>query len=187
MHGAYRVANQQSLACLSGSERRRPGWFLESSVSTGWAPFRVNFRPLQEIKVKYGGGRIFDTGPFIARLRYWLKNHRPKHPFKHRVKPFCGWMTKPALPVVRHGIRIDPGIQKAWILLHLFVHSSDTFILIGTYLSLFKCLVRLTTQRIDRFFYPMPGYRVQVLDTRKDCISNSAILSNNFVSLLSDL
>ena len=27
--GAYRVANQQSLACLSGSERRRPGWFLD--------------------------------------------------------------------------------------------------------------------------------------------------------------
>ena len=25
---AYRVANQQSLACLSGSEHRRPGWFL---------------------------------------------------------------------------------------------------------------------------------------------------------------
>ena len=24
---AYRVANQQSLACLSGSERWRPGWF----------------------------------------------------------------------------------------------------------------------------------------------------------------
>ena len=30
--GAYRVANQQSLACLSGSERRRPVWFLESTV-----------------------------------------------------------------------------------------------------------------------------------------------------------
>jgi len=27
--GAYRVANQQSLAFLSGSERRRPGWFLD--------------------------------------------------------------------------------------------------------------------------------------------------------------
>ena len=26
---AYRVANQQSLACLSGSEHRRPGWFLD--------------------------------------------------------------------------------------------------------------------------------------------------------------
>ena len=28
-HGAYRVANQQSLAFLSGSERRRPDWFLD--------------------------------------------------------------------------------------------------------------------------------------------------------------
>ena len=39
-------------------------------MSTRWALFRVNFKPLQEIKAKYGGGRIFDTGPFFARLRY---------------------------------------------------------------------------------------------------------------------
>jgi len=32
--GAYRVANQQSLACLSGSERRRPGWFLDMKYQT---------------------------------------------------------------------------------------------------------------------------------------------------------
>jgi len=32
--GAYRVANQQSLACLSGSERRRPGWFLDKKYQT---------------------------------------------------------------------------------------------------------------------------------------------------------
>jgi len=42
-------------------------------------------------------------------------------------------------------------------------------LLIGTYLSLFKCLVQLTTH------------------VHTDLISNSAILSNNFVSLLSDL
>jgi len=30
--GAYRVTNQQSLACLSGSERRRPGWFLDMNI-----------------------------------------------------------------------------------------------------------------------------------------------------------
>jgi len=30
--GAYRVANQQNLACLSGSERRRPGWFLDMNL-----------------------------------------------------------------------------------------------------------------------------------------------------------
>ena len=33
-HGAHRVANQQSLACLSGSERRRPGWFLDMKYQT---------------------------------------------------------------------------------------------------------------------------------------------------------
>ena len=38
--------------------------------SIGWALFGVNFRPLQEIEAIMGGGRIFDTGPFFARLRY---------------------------------------------------------------------------------------------------------------------
>jgi len=32
--GACRVANQQSLAWLSGSERRRPGWFLDMKYQT---------------------------------------------------------------------------------------------------------------------------------------------------------
>ena len=32
--GAHRVTNQQSLACLSGSERRRPGWFLDMKYQT---------------------------------------------------------------------------------------------------------------------------------------------------------
>ena len=30
----------------------------------------MNFRPLQEIEAIMVGGRIFDTGPFFARLRY---------------------------------------------------------------------------------------------------------------------
>jgi len=30
--GAYSVANEQSLACLSGSERRRPGWFFDMNI-----------------------------------------------------------------------------------------------------------------------------------------------------------
>ena len=32
--GAYRVANQRSLPCLSGSERRKPGWFLDMKYQT---------------------------------------------------------------------------------------------------------------------------------------------------------
>jgi len=32
--GAYRVANQPSLACLSGSECRRPSWFLDMKYQT---------------------------------------------------------------------------------------------------------------------------------------------------------
>ena len=37
--------------------------------SIGWALFGVNFRPLQEIEEIIGDGRIFDIGPFFARLR----------------------------------------------------------------------------------------------------------------------
>ena len=56
--------------------------------------------------------------------------------------------------------------------------------MIGTYLSLFKCLVRLTTQCILGFFNcPCPAGQVRITNL----ISNSALLSNNFVSLLSDL
>ena len=86
--GAYRVANQQSLACLSGSEHRRRGWFLdmnlfdESSVKIFTAQGQrggVNFRPLQEIKAKYGDGRRFNTGTLFARLRQ-LHMHRKLHP-----------------------------------------------------------------------------------------------------------
>ena len=32
--------------------------------------FGVNFRSLQEIEAIMGGGQIFDTGRFFARLRY---------------------------------------------------------------------------------------------------------------------
>ena len=39
--------------------------------SLGWALFGVNHRPLQEIEATMGDGRIFDTGPFFARLRYY--------------------------------------------------------------------------------------------------------------------
>ena len=61
--------------------------------------------------------------------------------------------------------------------------------MIGTYLSLFKCLVRLTTQRMLGFFdRPCPAGQVHgKLLKHTNLISNSAILSNTFVSLLSDL
>ena len=37
--------------------------------SIGWVLFGANFRPLQEIKAIMGGGQIFDSGPFFARLQ----------------------------------------------------------------------------------------------------------------------
>jgi len=50
----------------------------------------------------------------------------PKHPFKHRVNPSLdGW--RPALPLWRSVEPIDPGIQKAWSLIHSFraIHVCD--------------------------------------------------------------
>ena len=45
--------------------------FEKFSHEVNWVgTFGVNFRPLQEIEAITGGGRIFDTGPFFARLRY---------------------------------------------------------------------------------------------------------------------
>ena len=78
--------------------------------------------------------------------------------FQTLSQPFSGWMTKPALPVkdlgsTTHRSRHSKSMDNTSL------NHSDIFILmIGTYLSLFKCLVRLTTQRILCFFDPMPRY-----------------------------
>jgi len=50
--GAYRVANQQRWACLSGSERRRPGWFLDTKYQTCYGSTEI-FASNSE---KSGGG-----------------------------------------------------------------------------------------------------------------------------------
>ena len=110
--GAYRVTNQQSLACLSGSECGRPGWFLDMNMfdepsvkislhcvrAMRWVLFRVNFRPMQEIKAKYGGGRIFDTGPFLARLRYTISHQGLLQPLQVMA------MQKRKNPSTQHGL-----------------------------------------------------------------------------------
>ena len=68
-------------------------------------------------------------------------------------------------------------------------HSDIFTLMIGTYRSLFKYLVRLITQRILGFSTALPAGQVhgKLLDAHRLLISNSAILSNNLVSLLSDL
>ena len=50
--GVYRVANQQSLACLSGSERWRPGWILEMKYQTCF-PISSMFSCLVEIRTSW--------------------------------------------------------------------------------------------------------------------------------------
>ena len=50
-HGAYKVANQQSLACLSGSERQRPGWFLDMKYQTCFESMLVPLFALPVLKL----------------------------------------------------------------------------------------------------------------------------------------
>ena len=45
---------------------------LHAKIAPGWALIRVNFDPIQEIGQKVGGGRSFVSGPFFAKLRYYL-------------------------------------------------------------------------------------------------------------------
>ena len=58
--GAYRVANQQSLACLSGSEHRRPGWFLDMKYQT------CSFDPLQDELCSNGVEIVKQSGNIIC-------------------------------------------------------------------------------------------------------------------------
>ena len=88
----------------------------------------------------------------------------------------AGWQSQLSLSK-DPGVPIDPCI-----------HSIILFIsMIGTYRSLFKYLVRLTTQRILGFFdCPCPAGQVHSkLLMHTDFVTE--LLSNNFVSLLSDL
>ena len=47
---------------------------LNAKLAPGWALIQVNFDPIQEIGPKVGGGRSFVSGPFFARLRYFVVN-----------------------------------------------------------------------------------------------------------------
>ena len=67
--GAYRVAIQQSLACLSGSERRRPGWFLDMKYQTCLAADAFLSCSLPSITEQ-------QVSPHRLPMQYWLKNHR---------------------------------------------------------------------------------------------------------------
>ena len=72
-------------------------------------------------------------------------------------QPFSGWKTKPAKD---RGYTRTDGSRHSKSMDNTSLNHSDVFILmIGTYLSLFKCLVRLTTQRTLGFFDrpPMPS------------------------------
>ena len=93
-----------------------------------------------------------DSG--ISYTGYWLKNHWPKHP-SNTESTLLRMDDKASSPCLKTGGTHRSRHSKS------MDNTSDIFILmIGTYLSLFKCLVRLTTQRILCFFDrpPMPRY-----------------------------
>ena len=78
--GAYRVANQQSLACLSGSEHRSPGWFLDTKYQTCSVIFSIlcNYAHTcsdigivhVNLKLRCIKARLNEFG--IAMIRSWL-------------------------------------------------------------------------------------------------------------------
>jgi len=75
------------------------------------------------------------------------------------------WMyDKASSPCLKTGGTHRPRHSKSvdiilYTFVHLFLHSDIFIFVIGTYLSLFKCLVRLTTQRIRQFSFSSEGRR----------------------------
>ena len=101
-------------------------------------------------------------------------------------QPLSGWMTKPALHVWRLGLPTDPGIQRAWIILHSFIHS---FIHSDSYIHIYDRDLHQSFQvprSIDNTTHTLV-LRSHAQVHTPNGYSNSAILSNNFVSLPSDL
>jgi len=79
--GAYRVANQQSLASLSGSERRRPGWFLDMKYQTcGWNAKLLSTKwKLLSTKLNFGNA-LSNNG----RLNAATQSNKPERQNKRR-------------------------------------------------------------------------------------------------------
>ena len=121
-----------------------------------------------------------------AYMDHWLFNWRIIDLSIHsNAESTLLWMDgKANFSVWRPVVPIDPGIPKAWIILTYSFRYIN--FMIGTYLSLFKCLGRLTTP-VLRSHSKERTTGVCTYNTHTGCIPNSAILSNNFVSLLSDL
>ena len=89
--------------------------------SIGWALFGVNFRPLQEIEAIMGGERIFDTGPFFARLtvnrKVLFTNTKkmimPVEPHTHVIIEFYLQRILPEVGVVIVHVGLDRGTKKS--------------------------------------------------------------------------
>ena len=141
-------------------------FFITCLCHTTWLSFtRLSPCKRQTLGWEGLGTRLgiwtIDSGISQIHWQYWLKNHWPKHLFKHKVNPSLDrWQSRlSSEDRSRHSNSMDN-------FTHSFIHSfinSDIFIfVIETYLSLFNCLIQLTTQRIHPFFDPMFRYMAQI-------------------------
>ena len=119
----------------------------------------------------------------LLHWQYWLKNHWPKRPFKHWINPSLdGWQSQLSLSK-------DQG--------HPYIHAFKKH---GKYFTQSFRYIHINNRDLPQSFQ-VPGSIDNTTHTRllrppmhtrqiimhTDLISNSAILCNNFVSLLSDL
>ena len=86
--------------------------------SIGWALYGVNFRPLQEIEAIMGGGRIFDTGPFFARLWYAETFHIHVWTVLSMVLQTHLKLKTPDFRVAVQVLPMEPGEEREHILIH---------------------------------------------------------------------
>ena len=128
----------------------------------------------------YGYGQLTQA---LLHWQYWLKNHWPKRPFKHWMYPSLdGWQSQLSLSK-------DQG--------HPYIHAFKKH---GKYFTQSFRYIHINNRDLPQSFQ-VPGSIDNTTHTRllrppmhtrqiimhTDLISNSAILCNNFVSLLSDL
>ena len=86
--------------------------------SIEWALFGVNFRPSQEIEAIMGGGRIFDTGLFFARLRYAETFHIHVCTVLSMVLQTHLKLKTPDFRVAVQVLPTEPGEEREHILIH---------------------------------------------------------------------
>ena len=93
--GAYSVANEQSSACLSGSERRRPGWFLDMKYQTCSISRYIVYIVIPKIfrQHTHGSNRNWSDSPlsFLSLINVYLQYMLID---KHSLTSYSYWPSK---------------------------------------------------------------------------------------------